>query len=216
MSDSISHAPASPRPSRRGARIGLAAAVVAGLSVSTGVVFQASSAAFSATTENTNNNWTTGTVRLSDDDANAAIFNFGNSKPGDSVTRCIVVKSEGSLNAAVKFYATQGTTFDPTLASAITVTITQGTGSSWTAAPACTGFVALASGPTVYSGTLAGLVGSSNSWSTGIATSNPWTPAGGSNETRTYKFELALPSNAGNDTAGKTVQASFVWESQNT
>ena len=52
--------------------------------------------AFSSTTSNPNNEFAAGTVAISDNDSNTAMYNVANQKPGDSVTRCIRVTYTGS------------------------------------------------------------------------------------------------------------------------
>ena len=61
-----------------------------------GLVWQSSYSAFSATTSNPTNNWSAGTVALSDDDSNTAMFTASNLKPGATGTKCIAVTSTGS------------------------------------------------------------------------------------------------------------------------
>ncbi len=60
--------------------------------------------AFSATTQNSGNEISTGTVALTDNDAGQALFNITDAKPGDSWTRCIKVTYNGSLPAQVRGY----------------------------------------------------------------------------------------------------------------
>lgn len=63
-------------------------------------------AAFSNTTSNTGNTFQAGSVSISDNDSNAALFNntlHANATPGD-YDRCIRVTYAGTLDAAVKLY----------------------------------------------------------------------------------------------------------------
>src|SRR5262245_56233961 len=82
------------------------AAVPMAVLASGGLVWQSSYSAFSATTSNPTNNWTAGTVALSDDDSNTAMFTASNLKPGATGTKCIAVTSTGSLASTVKLYGT--------------------------------------------------------------------------------------------------------------
>ena len=61
---------------RRNARLLTAGAIVAGLAGSAAVVWHASYSAFSAQTTSPSSNWSAGTVSLSDDDSNTALFNW--------------------------------------------------------------------------------------------------------------------------------------------
>src|SRR5690242_1399166 len=115
------------RPGRRWARLIGVSSVVAGVGASAAVVWHASYSAFSATTSNATNNWTSGTVVLADDDSNTAMFNATNMKPTSTGTKCIAVTSSGNLASTVKLYGTLpgGTN---SLSNYINLTITQGTG----------------------------------------------------------------------------------------
>lgn len=67
--------------------------ILAGAVLLTGAfIVTASIAAFSATTENTGNTWSAGTVVLTDDDGGSGImFEVLDMAPLDVVTNCIVV-----------------------------------------------------------------------------------------------------------------------------
>ena len=200
------------RPSRKVATIVSLVAVPVALSASGLVVAQSSYSAYSATTVNPTNNWSTGTVALADDDANTAAFTATNLKPGASGSRCIVVSSTGSLPASVRLYGT-GATTTKALASDINLTVTQGSGGSF---GSCTGFTALASGSGVYSGTLADFGATATSFATGVGA---WTTAGVASgaaaETRTYQLTYSVKPDATNDTQGGTAALGFTWEAQN-
>ena len=82
------------------------AAIPMAVLASGGMVWQSSYSAFSATTVSPTSNWTAGTVALSDDDNNTALFTATNLKPGATGTKCIAVTSTGSLASTVKLYGT--------------------------------------------------------------------------------------------------------------
>jgi hypothetical protein len=170
----------------------------------------ASFAAFSATTTTPTNNWSAGTVALSDDDAATALFTATNLEPGSTDTRCIAVTSTGSLESAVRLYGTGATTTNA-LSSHITVTITQGTGGSFSGG--CGGFTPLASGSAVYTGSLADFGTTATSYATGLGT---WAPTGSAPETRVFRFVYTLDAGAPNTTQGGTAALGFTWEAQNT
>jgi hypothetical protein len=83
----------------------IAAAVVVGLMGSGALVWQASSAAFTASTENDSNTWSSGKVVLSDNDSNVALFTATDLVPLDTGTNCILVEYDGTVASTVKLYA---------------------------------------------------------------------------------------------------------------
>lgn len=196
------------RPSRRTATIVSLIAIPAAVAVSGLVVSQASYSAYSATTVNPTSNWASGTVALTDDDANTAAFTVSNIKPGATGSRCIVVSSSGSLASTVKLYGT-GATTTKGLASAMNLTVTQGTGGSF---GSCTGYTPLASGSSVYSGTLDNFGSTATGYSTGVGS---WAPTGTATESRTYQISYSLNANAADSTQNGTAAIGFTWEAQN-
>jgi len=184
------------------------AAILAGLVVSAGVVWQASYSAFSATAANPTSNWASGTVALTDDDTNTAMFTASNLKPGATGTKCIAVTSAGSLPSTVKLYGTGAATTNA-LSSSINLTVTQGTGGGY---GSCTGFTPLVTGSSLFSGTLAGFASASTAFANGLGT---WAPTGSGSETRTYQLTYTLDSAAPNTAQGGTAALGFTWEAQN-
>jgi hypothetical protein len=167
------------------------------------LVVSGSRAAFSATTGNSGNTFSSGTVTLTDDDAGSAMFTASGMKPGSSSTNCIAVTYGGSLVPAdVKLYGSTGGTG---LSSYLNVTLDIGAGGSM---GSCGGFV---SSSTLYSGTLAAFVAAHSDWSTGQAS---WTPAS-TPDSRTFRFVMSLPSGTSNAAQGLTATATFTWEAQN-
>ena len=222
----------------RPVRAGSAVVLVVGMLVSAGMVWQASSAAFSATTANPGDTFSTGTVVLNDNDggvtpmSGTAIFNVGAMKPGDSVTRCLnVIYSGSAVTTPIRFYTT--TTTDATvgggpqtLGTYLTAVVEEGNGATDTA---CTGYSS--AGATVVfdttrrsgtaataerpAGSMADLTGNNTSYATGLA--GTWTPAPAST-TRSYKFTVALPSTGSDSTdntlQNKTLTTTFTWETR--
>ncbi|EYT62997.1 MULTISPECIES: hypothetical protein [Curtobacterium] len=193
-----------PRAARLAAWIAIPAALVAsGVVVST-----ASYAAFSSTTVNPTNNWTAGSVALSDDDNNTALFTASNLKPGSTGANCITVTSTGSLPSAVKLYGTNVTTTKD-LAANVNLTVEQGTGGGF---GSCSGFTPAATGSSLYSGTVAGFGAASTNYATGVGS---WTPTGTASETRVYRVTYTVSSTAPNTVQGGTAALGFTWEAQN-
>jgi hypothetical protein len=191
-----------PRPSRRTARLGGLAAVVVGLLLSGLLIWTTSYAAYSATTQNTGDSWATGSVGLTDDDGGTALFTATGLRPGSTASRCLVVSSSGTLPATVRMYGTD-LVATKSLASWITLTVTQGTGGG---AGSCAGFVpdpasavtsTLAAFPTSYGAATAG-----------------WSLAGTPAESRTYRISYTVDPNAPNSTQSATAAMTFVWEAQ--
>jgi hypothetical protein len=180
-----------------------AALVVSGL-----VIAPASYSAFSSTTANPTSNWTAGTVMLADDDASSALFTATGLRPGSTGTKCIVVTSSGNLPSTVKLYGTGAATTNA-LSGSITLAVTQGTGGSF---GSCTGFTPLASGASVYNGTLAAFAAGSTGFATGLGN---WAPTGSASESRTYQFVYTVDAAAPNTTQGGTASIAFTWEAQN-
>jgi hypothetical protein len=189
-------------PSRRGRRILLVAALLLGWTGCGVIVYQASYAAFSGTTDNPGNNWTAGTVSLTDDDSNGAMFTVPAAKGGDTGTKCIEVTYGGSLAANVKLYLADADLADNGLGQYITLTIDEGDGGTFAD---CTGFV----GTNRWTGTLAAFNSTPhNTFATGIGTFAPAAPG----DKKVYKFGYTVSSAAG--AQGTDVTATFTWEAQ--
>ena len=188
------------------------AAVLVGFVASALLVWQASYAAFSATTSNAGNTWSSGTVSLADDDSNSAMFAAGGLAPGDTSTRCLQVQYTGSLAATVKLYGavTPGT---PDLGPYLQLKVEQGTGGTFAG---CTGFTPDATTPVLFDGTLEGGTTpfAAADWSTGLTTA--FAPVAGSATAQVYSFRVTttLDPNAPNAVQGGGVQAQFTWEAQ--
>jgi hypothetical protein len=193
-----------PRAARLAAWIAIPAALVA----SGAVVSTASYSAFSATTVNPTNNWTAGSVALSDDDNNTALFTANNLKPGSTGANCITVTSTGSLPSTVKLYGTNASTTKD-LAANVNLTVEQGTGGGF---GSCSGFTPTATGGTLYSGTVAGFGAASTNYATGVGT---WAPTGTASESRVYRVTYTVSSTAPNTVQGGTAALGFTWEAQN-
>ena len=192
------------RPARS-VRLARWLAVPVGMVVSSLLVWQASNAAFSDTTDNPGNNWASGRVDLADDDGGAsAMFTVSNLKPGDSAAKCITVTYSGSLDASVKLFASAPS---GTLAPYLNLTVEQGSGGSF---GDCTGFSPDASPK--YTGTLAAFAGTHQNWGNGWGS---FTPTGGApDDDKTYRFTYTLQDD--DNAQGLSTGTTFTWEAQNT
>ncbi len=168
--------------------------------------------AFSSTTSNDNNSFAAGTVYISDNDANAAMYSVADRKPNDSVQKCIAVTYGGSLPADVHLYWTPSGS--DTLSQYITLQVDKVTFSGGTPTfPSCTGTgISIASSSnlfnanmntfgTNYAGGVSAYPGSQTQWNNG--------------DTLYYRFTLTLQdtnSANGGQTAKTTGAHSFTWE----
>lgn len=163
---------------------------------------------FTATTQNSGNEISSGTVELSDNDSGSALYNATGIRPGESISRCIKTTYTGSLPAVVHLYSPS--TPGP-LAQYIELTITQGTQPASTF-PSCTGFAADASGA-IFTGTLQGFEQARSSYPTGIATAPVGKSSWSSGEALVYRFQATLQASAPDSSQGWSSGVhSFIWE----
>lgn len=199
------------RTAFRNKRLVAAAAVPVAVVASGALVWQSTYAAFSSTTSNPTNNWSTGSVKLADNDSGTALFNATNLKPGANGERCITVTSTGSLASTVKLYGT-GFAQDKNLADVITLKVEEGSGAT---NAACAGFVAdTAPAAKIFDGSLTAFSAKSN-FGNGVGT---WAPAGvasGSSEARSYRVTYTLGGGIDNSYQGGSASIGLTWEAQN-
>ena len=150
---------------RTNRRLVRAAAPVAGLLAAGLLVWQGSTAAFTATTGNSADSWATGKLKLQNNgggtayaDTTANLFSETGIKPGVSGVKCITVESTGSLAGTLKMY--RGTTIAGTnsanLAAALTFQVDAAAVSASTnVAAGCSDWAGGTSGA-AYNGTLSG------------------------------------------------------------
>jgi hypothetical protein len=181
------------------------AAIPAAVLASGGMVWASSYSAFSATTVNPTNNWSSGTVALADDDSNTAMFTATNLKPGATGTKCIAVTSTGSLASTVKLY---GTTYSTTnaLATSLNLKVEEGTGAT---TASCTNFTGAS---TLYDGALSTFGTTKTGFASGVGS---WAPTGTGSETKSYRITYTLSSSTPDSAQGGTAALGFTWESQN-
>jgi Camelysin metallo-endopeptidase len=167
--------------------------------------------AFSATTANSGNNISSGTVVLGDNDVNGAMYTVTNQKPGDSFQQCIKVDYSGSLASTVKLYtaSTIGT-----LGQYIDLQIRTGSGSP--TFPGCSGFTP--DGTDLYSGTLSNFAGTYTNWSNGLLDAGPGAASSWVNgNSVVYRFTLTLQAGAPDAAQGlSTGSHAITWEARNT
>jgi hypothetical protein len=126
------------KPSRRAQKIMAAATTPVAVIAAGTLVYQASYAAFTGQTRNSGNEWSTGSVTLTDDDNGQARFQVSNMLPGQTQTKCITVTANASVPSTVKGFAINPVTSVQGLENRILVTIDSGNGGSFT--DNCAGF----------------------------------------------------------------------------
>jgi predicted ribosomally synthesized peptide with SipW-like signal peptide len=166
--------------------------------------------AFSATTVNPGNSFAAGTVVISDNDANAAMYTITDAKPNDVVTRCIRVTYTGSLPALVRLYTTTPVN---AFGQYVTLSIDKGTMPIGTAFPNCTGFT-LDAVPNVFSGTLSSFAAAKTNFASGVAANPGAATQWVTNDTLVYRFTLTMQDNQ-LAVGGSSGIHSFTWEAQN-
>jgi len=194
---------------RRPRRRGLAGLLgVAGVLVASTMVWKASTAAFTATTTNGVNTFSTGTVTLTDSDTSAAMFTVPVLTPGGSGTACIRVTYNGSLASTVKLY-TSGLTATNSLDSYLTMKVEQGATAPANAAGnfSCANFTPAG---TLNNTTLAAFGAASTAWSNGV---DAWAVTGAA-QTRDYRFTYTFSAGAPDSVQNSSASVSFVWEAQ--
>jgi hypothetical protein len=166
---------------------------------------------WSATTQNSGNELSSGTVELSDNDSGAALYNATGIRPGETFTRCIKTTYAGSLPALIRLYSPSS---PGPLAQYIELTITQGTQPS-SIFPSCSGFSADAVG-VLFSGTLQGFEQTRNSYATGIVTAPSGKSSWSNGDALVYRFQATLQASAPDASQGWSSGVhSFQWEARN-
>lgn len=155
------------------------------------MVYQASYAAFTGTTSNTGNEWSTGSVNLTDDDSGSAMFQVQNLLPGQSQSKCIRVTANASVPSTVKGYTVTPVKSAKGLEQHIDISIESGDGGSFAN---CTGFTP--DGVTSIPDTpMSLLMAGATDWSNAMGA---WAVAGTGPESKTYRISYKF------DTAGLT------------
>ena len=182
---------------------------IVGVIGSSAMVWQASNAAFTATTSDGVNSFAAGTVALSDNDLGTALFSATNLKPGSTGQACIRVTYSGTLAAGVRLYA-QSASASNGLDTYLTLTVDEGTNSTVTAGT-CGTWTSATGGGGISTSTLNAFTTARTTYGSGAGTWNP--PSGA---TKDYQFTYTLSAAAPNSAQGGTAQVTFAWEAQNT
>jgi hypothetical protein len=200
------------KPNERRRRVVRATAPAFGLLAAGLLVWQGSYAAFSATTQDNSNTWSTATLALQNDGGVAggyaatttATFGGNNIKPGDTGTTCLTVKSTGSVAGALHMY--ESSLVDASALGAQLNLVVSGGVTPTEVTSGCASFPAAAT--TLYTGTLAAVPTTyATSAGTNVAVAaGPVLVA--------YKVTWTFNAAATNAFQGTTATAGFTWELQ--
>ena len=183
----------------------LTALVVGGLSAAVGL---GTYSAFTATTTNSGNNISSGTVKIDQHTGATTLYSATNKGPGQTVQGCVRVTYSGSLTAsAVKLYASAGITGT----GQYNLQIERGSGlSTLNGTMSCAGF---SSTSTAYNGDLAALGSSYGTGVDGKAAAATWA----TNDTVDYRFTISqnVDTTANAHTSVVTSGShTFTWEAR--
>jgi len=165
------------------------------------LVVTASHAAFTATTQNTDDKASSATLELTDDDTGTAMYdNVTGLTPGPPLYRCITVTYTGDVDPLpVTLYAAGAPTGDLVPYLTLTVEVDADSGGGFAS---CAGFT---SSGTLYSGALASMP---SSYATGITAFDPT----GTGQSRTFRFGLSVQDTT--DAQAKSSTFGFTWETR--
>ncbi|WP_454042101.1 hypothetical protein [Cellulosimicrobium sp. Marseille-Q8652] len=198
-------------PSSRLRRASALAVVPVAVLAAGALVWQSSTAAFTATTRNAGNSWSTGQVVLTDDDAGRAGFTESGLVPGETGQRCIVVTSGSNVPGEVRAYMENLSTSAQGLENYIEFQVERGTGGSF---ESCDGFEPVPGA--LPPATLVDLVANNHDFATGGAA---WETTGTPGESMSYRgtwtFDTTgLTQQQVDALQGAQVSVDLVWELQ--
>jgi hypothetical protein len=197
------------KPTRRAGKIGAAVMTPVAIIAAAAMVWQSSYAAFSGTTRNSGNNWSTGSVALTDDDAGSARFQATGMVPGATETKCITVTATTSVPGVVKGYTINPVLSPSGLQDHVMIGMEYGAGGGF---GSCTGFV---SAGTVFAPASLTALSAVNSYANG---NGGWAVTAGT-QTRTYRITWTFDTTGMTQTALDNLQGSqtgidLQWELQ--
>lgn len=174
-----------------------------GLLLSGVLVWGASYADFTASTSNSGNTWSAGTIGLAND-SRVPMFHIENMKPGEAGANCIQVRSNADVPTALKLFS-DTRNWPSGYQSFVNLRVETGSGGSF---GNCAGF---APNGVAFDGTLDTFVGLHADYRTGVG---PWrlpaTPA-----TISFRFSwLFRPGTANGPQASGTPEVTFTWEAR--
>ena len=170
---------------------------------------QATFAAFTRTTANTNNTYAAGTVALGDNDGATVMWDVANQLPTSAaIVRCIRVTYTGSLPAGVRLYTnTAASGLDPHL----NITVEKGSMPVPTVFPNCGGFTSEATISPV--GTLQAFKTARGGWANGLPAFPGVQTRWNTGNSLVYRFTVQMQNVFA--AQGLTGLVAFTWEAQN-
>jgi Camelysin metallo-endopeptidase len=184
----------------------LAVAFVSLLVISA-LIMTTSRAAFTMTTDNSGNSFTAGNVDLVDDDAGATRFTVTAMAPGDTITRCIEVTYNGTVDPQVVRLYSGGFIDSGNFGDYLNVTVDEGTGGDFAG---CAGFVEDDAGAE-FANTLTFLDATHNNYGNGFG---EWDPSA-AGQIKTYQITVELDAATPAVEQSESVTALlFTWEVQ--
>jgi hypothetical protein len=164
--------------------------------------------AFTATTTNSGNTITAGTVAISQHAGATTLYSGTNQAPNGSIVGCVRVTYTGSLASSVRLYVSSGITNG----SAFNLQVERGSGlSSPDATMNCTGFSASS---TAYNGNLGGFATDYASGVAGKAGGTAWNQ----NDSVDYRFTITVNDDSTPNAHTSAVSSgahTFTWEARN-
>ena len=165
-------------------------------------------AAFTATTANSGNTISSGSVEISQHPGAVTLYNVTNQAPGNATAKCVRISYTGSLAASVKLYVssgiTNGTFYNLKVERGSGMTTLDGTMS-------CAGF---ASSSTPYDGALGSFATTYAGGVDGKAAAAAWAQ----NDTVDYRFTITQnddPTANAHTSATSSGAHTFTWEARN-
>ena len=163
---------------------------------------------FSATTTNSGNNISSGTVKIDQHTGATTLYNVTNQKPGDATTKCLRVTYSGSLTASeVKLYVSSGITNGTNY----NLEIDRGSGlSTLDSTMSCAGFNQTS---VAYNGQLGSLGSSYGTGVDGKASAATWATS----DTVDYRFIITQNDDTTANAHTSTVTSgahTFTWEAR--
>ncbi|MFG2078383.1 hypothetical protein [Nonomuraea maritima] len=182
-------------------------AIPVGLLLSGALVWQASTAAFVGISGNSGNNWSAGTVNLTNDSNGIPMFVVTNMVPGQTGSRCIEITSASSVPVNVRMYSDTTAVPANDISTYIDLTVEDGTGGTF---DSCGGFTP--TGSADFTGTLAQLTSTRTDYGNGLG---PYPLDGTPPDTLSFRitwtFQADAPPSA---QSGSTPNVAFIWEAQ--
>lgn len=172
-------------------------------------------AAYVATTDSSGNRIEAGSVKIDDDDANAAMLSLANAQPGATDTSCLKVTFNGSIDSTVRLYGTTGGIgLDPYLDLRVTRGANSpsdpGFDSCANFSPDGTDYIGAGNG-VIYEGSLQGYPDDYAAGQVDPTAASPETWTNG--ESHVYKIEVTQRFNV--LASGLSATQSFTWEARN-